>query len=445
MASPSNALEGSQPSAFDPAAASGRAALSLRIGFTWSLFGWTGYAACQWLMLSAIAKLGSPELVGQFAYALAVCAPLFMLTNLQLRGVQSTDVLSEYRFSDYLTLRLLGSAAAVLVVSATAPFLGLSSAALFVLLLVAAFKSLESLSDVIAGLMQKSEMLDSVAISLLLRGSIGIAVFALCLALWRSLPVALLFWTVAVAAVIARFDLRVARRLARFEAGMSLRFNWRRIGTLALTSLPLGLVGAIASLGASIPRYTIRHTLSIAELGIFASIAYPVTATTVVANSLGQSALARLSRLFAECRILEFQQLVLKLVAIGVGIGLVAVLLVSAVGNRLLSVLYTPEYAKQGSLFQLLALTAGLNAVGCFLFCALSAVRRFKVQLPVGLAALLTTFLCSALFVPRWRLIGAAFAMLCSAVVTIAAAGATLALTIAQHKSRPLAAAVSTL
>jgi O-antigen/teichoic acid export membrane protein len=440
MASPSRALPESRPSAFDPTAASGRTALPLRVGFTWSLFGWTGYAACQWLMLSVMAKLGSAEVIGQFAYALAICAPLFMLTNLQLRGVQSTDALSEYCFSDYLTLRLLGSTAAVLLVAAVCPFLGLSRAARCALLLVAAFKLLESFSDVIAGLMQKFEMLDAVAISLLLRGSIGIGVFGLCFALGRNLPLALLLWIGAVAAVLLRYDLRVARRLARFEGGMAFRFNWRRLGTLALTSLPLGLVSAIASLGANIPRYSIRHVLSVAELGIFASIAYPVAATTVVANSLGQSALARLSRLFAEGRIGEFQQLVLKLVAFGAGIAFVAVLLVSAVGNWLLSLLYTPEYARQGSLFQLLALTAGLNAIGCFLFYALSATRQFKVQLAISLASLLTTFVCSTLWVPRWRLIGAALAMLSSATVAIAAAGAILGLTIAQHKLRPLAA-----
>jgi O-antigen/teichoic acid export membrane protein len=442
MASPSHALPESRPSAFDPAAASGRAALPLRVGFTWSLFGWAGYAACQWLMLSVMAKLGSAAVIGQFAYALAICAPLFMLTNLQLRGVQSTDALSEYCFSDYLTLRLLGSTSAVLLVAAVCPFLGLSRAALCALLLVAAFKCLESFSDVIAGLMQKFEMLDSAALSLLLRGGIGIGAFGLSFALWRNLPLSLLVWIGAVAAVLARYDLRVARRLARFEGGMALRFHRRRLGTLALTSLPLGLVSAIASLSANIPRYAIRHVLSVAELGIFASIAYPVAATTVVANSLGQSALARLSRLFAEGRIAEFRQLVLKLVAFGAGIGFVAVLLVSAGGNWLLSVLYTAEYARQGSLFQLLALTAGLNAIACFLFYALSAARQFKVQLAIGLASLLTTFVCSTLWVPRWRLIGAALAMLCAAAVAIAAAGATLGLTIAQHKHRPLAAAL---
>jgi hypothetical protein len=42
-------------------------ALSLRLNFSWALAGNIIYAACQWGMLSVLAKLGSPEMVGLFA------------------------------------------------------------------------------------------------------------------------------------------------------------------------------------------------------------------------------------------------------------------------------------------------------------------------------------------------------------------------------------------
>src|ERR1700721_2858641 len=104
----------------------------LRVGFSWSFVGWVGYAGCQWLMLSVMAKLGNPTIVGQFAFALALSAPVFMFSNLNLRVVQSTDALSEYKFSDYATLRLLSSSFALLVIVATSFFLRLSRTALMV-------------------------------------------------------------------------------------------------------------------------------------------------------------------------------------------------------------------------------------------------------------------------------------------------------------------------
>ena len=419
MSSSSQTL--SRRATFDPAVASGRVVVPLRVGFSWSFVGWVGYAACQWLMLSVLAKLGNSVLVGQFAFALAVSAPLFMLTNLQLRGVQSTDALNEYSFSDYLTLRLVGSTAALLLIVAACPFLKLTWTATAVVLLVALFKSLESFGDVIAGLMQKFEMLDSASIALLLRGGIGIGLFTLCFAIWRNLVLALMVWIVAAALVIFSYDFRVARRLAAFEGSTGFRFHWNTLRTLAITSAPLGLVSAIMSFNTNIPRYTIQRMLGASDLGIFASIAYPMTAATIIANSLGQSALARLSRLFAERRINEFLRLVFKLVAFGAGLGFVAVVVVLKFGDQLLSLLYTPEYTRQGNLFALLALAAGLNCVGCFLTYTLTAARQFRVQLPISVMCMLTTFLASSLLVPRYHLLGAALALLCSASLLIVA------------------------
>jgi len=82
-------------------------ALSLRANFLWTFVGNAVYAACQWGMLVVLAKLGTPEMVGQFALGLAVTAPVLMFFNLQLRAVQSTDSQDEYSFEHYLGLRLV--------------------------------------------------------------------------------------------------------------------------------------------------------------------------------------------------------------------------------------------------------------------------------------------------------------------------------------------------
>src|SRR5271157_5932336 len=76
--------------------------LTLRGNFTWTFAGNVVYSRSQWGMLMVLAKLGSPEMVGQFALGLAVTTPIIMFANLQLRGVQATDARREYRFGHYL-------------------------------------------------------------------------------------------------------------------------------------------------------------------------------------------------------------------------------------------------------------------------------------------------------------------------------------------------------
>src|SRR5947208_17078221 len=81
------------------------APLSLRRNFSWTLAGSVIYFGCQWAVTVLLAKLGSAEMVGQFAFALAIVMPVIALTGLQLRVVQATDAKHEFVFGYYLGLR----------------------------------------------------------------------------------------------------------------------------------------------------------------------------------------------------------------------------------------------------------------------------------------------------------------------------------------------------
>src|SRR5258708_4046458 len=90
--------------------------LTLRTNFLWTLSGNVVYAGCQWGMLVVLAKLSTPQLVGEFALALAITAPIVLGAGLSLRSVQATDAASEYAFGDYLLVRLLTTIAAGVVI-----------------------------------------------------------------------------------------------------------------------------------------------------------------------------------------------------------------------------------------------------------------------------------------------------------------------------------------
>ncbi len=68
-------------------------------------------------MLSVLAKAGNASIVGQFALALAIAAPVFMFTNLALRGVQVSDSRKEYEFGDYFTVRFVTTLGGLLVIA----------------------------------------------------------------------------------------------------------------------------------------------------------------------------------------------------------------------------------------------------------------------------------------------------------------------------------------
>src|SRR2546429_8143700 len=93
---------------------------TLRANFSYAVVGNVTYASCQWGILVALAKLGTVEMVGQYAYALAITTPVFLFANLQLNALQLTDDASSYTFSDYLSIRLFTCVVALVVIGVIA-------------------------------------------------------------------------------------------------------------------------------------------------------------------------------------------------------------------------------------------------------------------------------------------------------------------------------------
>ena len=396
----------------------------LRRSVAWTLAGNLTYALCQWGMLAVLAKSGDAAAAGQFALGLAVAAPVFMLTNLQLRGAQATDARLEFRFSHYFTLRLLVTCAGVAAIGSVLLLGRYEVSGAAVIAFVAAAKAIEALSDIVAGLLQRHERLDQVAVAMITKGVLSLAAFACCYHRTQSLVTAVAAITAVWMAVFAAYDLRRARELV--GSGSFIGWEPRTIRALALKTAPLGAVMALGSLAVNIPRYVLVQHSGTRELGIFASLAYVVLAATFVVNALGQSSLVRLSKMFAEQNYSEFWLLLKKSAGFGLGVGIAGVLFSAVFGRAALAWLYRPEYADHVHALEVLAATVGISAVASFLGYGMTASRSFIQQLPVMLVTTATCGVSSFVLIPRFGIAGAAYALLITAVVQAVMTGVVL-------------------
>ena len=410
---------------------------ALRFSASWTLAASVIYAAAQWAMISAVAKLASPAALGQFGLGLSIAAPVFMLTNMQLRAVQATDARSEHSFADCFTLRCLGNLTGVVLILAVVALARYDRTTSAVILLVAAARAIEQLSDVVAGRLQKFERLDQAARAQMLRGAASAVVFALVLRASHSLLAAVCAFAAACATVVLAYDFRLARRLQ--DGGRNfLSSNRRALKRLAAASLPLGIVTALAVLNVNIPRYAVQHYLGPASLGIFVSVAYVLIATVnVIVNAMGLSASARLAQMFAAGDLAGFNRVLRNLLFIGAAITLLGTPLALLWGRPLLSLVYRPEYAQRAPLLSMMAAVAGVSAVGMILGFAVTATRRFRSQLPVLGVATLAGFAAAVLLLPKYGLFGAAFALLASSIVLVIGNGAILAMAERAARARP--------
>lgn len=406
--------------------------LSLRDNFIWTFIGNVVYSGCQWGMLIILAKFGNPYMVGQFSLGLAVTAPVIMLTNLQLRGVQATDARCEYHFSDYLALRLLTTISAFVFIAFIIAISRYNLNTALVVIAVGLAKCFESISDIFYGLLQQHERMDRIAISMMIKGflsltSLGIVVYLTGSVFWGAVTLA-----IAWAVVLLYYDLyngimilagkeKHELRLQGLRGLTKIRPRWdtKTLCRLAWLALPLGIVMMLVSLNSNIPRYFIHHYRGEYWLGIYSAMVYLMVAGNTVIGALGQSASPRLAKYYASQDSVSYNKLLWKLLGIGAVIGTIGILVAILGGKFLLSLIYTPEYAQEANVFVLLMVAAALGYVASFAGYGMTAARYFRAQLPLFVIVAIITTISAALLVPKQGLIGAALAVSFSNLVQL--------------------------
>ncbi len=404
--------------------------LSLKKNVAWTFAGNVVNAMCQWGILVVLAKLGTAEIVGQYAMGLAVAGPILMFASLQLRRFQATDSRHEFRFGDYLGLILFSSLAGWLTVTSVAWWDSNSVEDLWVISAVGLCKAFEMIADTFYGLLQQHERLDRITKSRILHGVSSMV--ALCLGVWLTGSV--LWGTVGYAAmrllVIVTYDVPGAlwilqsagqtsgtsfrRRLTAALSEIRPRWELSRLRPLAMLGLPMGVISLLMSLQTNIPRYFVEEHLGKAELGMFCAIAALMTVGVTVVRAIDQSCIPRLAKLHASGQGREFCWLFLKMVTIYLLLGLVGVWSVRWGGRTLLMWLFQPEYAIHTDVFETVMQLAVTAYVTGALSSALVAARYITGQLPLLCVSLVTAFASSYWLVPEYGLWGASMSLVLS-------------------------------
>lgn len=388
------------------------APLSFRRNVSWSFVGTLVHAGAKWLNLVVLARLGGAETVGTLALATAIVAPLYALTNLQLRQIQATDASGRFSFSTVFGLRLLGSGLAALGVAAYAALaqggLGL------VLFFVALALGFESLSDVVYGRLQRAERLDRVARSMAAHGILGILFLAGGYAATGSLVVAAAGLALAGLLVFLLLDLPALRSLGSVPRpalpGAELRLLLR-------SALPLGGTMMLVSLNGQLPRYFLEGAAGRSELGVFAALYQLVAAGNLVIAAVAQAASPRLANFAHAGDLPAFRALGARLYGLIALVSLGGILLSAVLGELILLHLFGPEFAARVDVLVLLAVAGSIGFFCTVPGYGLTAAGAHGVQLPLfaGIAAV-SAALC-ALLIPAHGLRGGAYAIMGTYVV----------------------------
>jgi O-antigen/teichoic acid export membrane protein len=363
--------------------------------------------------LVTVAKLGTVADVGHFAYALAVTAPIFIFSQLQLRGLQATDAAADYSFGEYLSLRLVTTVAAFLCTCAVVTISGVGGSVPVVIAMALA-KSIECLADLVHGRLQQTEHLHVIGASFASRGVLGWTCFTAGFLFTGQLVLAIAAMTASWAVSCAFIECRAVTADALSVLAMP---PARRLASLAWFAAPMGFVMALGSLNVQLPRYFIENAIGVQGLGIFAALATIPLAGTMVVNSLCQAASSRMAQAIHARDLSAFRRIVYHLLCIAAFAGLGIMSLAVLTGDRLLEIVYSPQYIGYQATFITLSAWGGASYCVAVLGSAVTAARQLRVQLPITAFATLATGIGAMILVPSLGLTGAAIAVTAGAIV----------------------------
>jgi len=398
----------------------------LHHGAAWALGSQGATILAQAAIIVFLAKLGSASVVGEYSLALAIVAPVALLTRLQLRAVIATDVGRTQRFGDYLALRLTTNLATIGAVALVVAGLNYDADFNYVVLAFALTKTIEHTSDVFLGRLQAIEDWRSIAVASVAKAACGLAAF---LSVWMGgggLALSVLAFGAGQLAILACYELPLVRAmLGRGRESLWPVWNRASLARLAATTLPLGFVSMLVSLTLQTPRYFVEAYEGTEALGYWSAVVQLAAVTSVLLQPLGQASLARLAS-YDRAHPGPYRKLFGFLIAAAVLTGIAGIAGAYLFGGWALRLIYRPEYEILQPV--LLVLMAGMVAtnVCTVLGIALTAARRFRSQLALFAVTAAAGAVSCGLLLPQYGLLGAAYAHAATWLVACAGGAAIL-------------------
>lgn len=287
--------------------------------------------------------MSGPELVGSYAFALLINAPVFMFLDMQLKNIYLTA--DESMKDDLFKLRLLTISVGLFYSIIIALFF---PSYFHFIIIVGLIKSIDLIIDFNIGVFQDNYDFNKAGFGLFLKAFLSLFGYLIGVFIFSSVKVGLLFVILIKILNLFIYDYKYIKR-PRLQ-----KFSFIQIFHHSKNYYPLGFVLLLLSLNANVPRFFIENKIGVYELGIYAAIAYFMTSGRTVFNSLIESFFPILRKHFKSDRYRFNKTLILVLISI-----IVLCFLGAIVGyffaEELIILFYSDEYLEMNVFYILLA------------------------------------------------------------------------------------------
>jgi O-antigen/teichoic acid export membrane protein len=369
-------------------------------------------AASQAVVLVCIARLGGVQETASFIWALALAAPVFMFTNMNLLDMIATETTQGHSIRDYWNMRLLSTVVGIVILAVIVPQVApMREWSIIAAVIVA--KALESLNDLILGAYHRTQRADRAAASLIIRSISGIFGLAAVLALTGNAVAGLVGMILLQLTVLVVYDVPYVREFG--SRGENNR--WASMRAILRTALPLGIVACLSSLSLNVPRYAVHEQLDDQSLAAFGCCASFLQAFTLIGVATQLALCPRLASRNAQSR-RSMNELLWRNVTVVICIGLAVVICAYLWGDVALAVVYGQQYRDFGAVLTWLMVAGVFAAAKGFLATGLTTTRNTRSQAAIAAVQFGIALAGCLWFVPRYGVVAAAGVVAASAAMS---------------------------
>ncbi len=386
----------------------------MKKNFSFSLLSNIFSSICKFLILIIIIKIGTPIEVGKYNYALALCAPIFILSSLKIRSIQITN--NKFRYNDYNNLSFITNFTMLFVlVFIVSIFYDKEN--LYTIFFVAFIKVIDNLREVVYGRFHRDENLEFISKSTVYNNAACLLLFGILYILTHSLNISLFGMLLGNLLAYIFYDVR--NLLKNYPIKLKFTFKKELFTKLFLMALPLSFSSSIGSFNISMPRFFLMHFNGEYFLGIFSAIAYILVIANLFASSISQVFLPRLSKLYREEKFVELNVYARRLIKIGFMIGFIFVFFSIVFGKELLLIVFGTEYSSYSAVLIILSIGLMFLLSGVFVGTVLTSLGNYSVHYKISIVTLLSSTILSILLIPRYSIYGAGLTVTLSQFVTM--------------------------
>ena len=366
----------------------------------------------QWGILVILIKFFSTEEVGYFTLAMALTAPVFMLTDMQLKSVMIVEPLGENdNFRTYQTIRLFTTLFATIGLIIYCIF---AKNANKIILAIILYKAVESNIDILYGYLQKCDKMVLMSKLDILKTATAITSCAIVAFFSNDIVISLssLFVVSSIYFVINNFNIN---RLAKFKW----RIKIEDVVDIVKKSFPLGVSVFFSSYIINYPRISIESICGTEFLAYFGSYSYLAIGMFQIYVPLQIFLRQRLSKCYQNNNRAEFISRVNKTVLALIALGVLIAIGFWLFGSFLIRILYEPSYLEYSDVMYSLILSQTLTSISGIIAIAVLSFNIYTRQAFISLGVLAVVLIACPIFITHFGIYGGGYISIIASALSL--------------------------